>query len=196
MRASIPNSQFSIPHFPMTNLPVKPTLWHALRQNPVTLKELRSRMRGRRAFVVLTVYLLFMSLFLALIYLAYLSTTGPGGSGARDAGKIMFTAVLGMQISSSSSSPPPSPPAPSAAKKNAKPTTSSAPPCFPPRPSSSANSSPPSATSSSSSSPPSPCKASPSSSAASPSRSYLFPRPSSSLPPSPSPSTASTAPPA
>ena len=82
----------------MTNLPLKPTLWHTLRQNPVTLKELRSRMRGRRAFVVLTVYLLFMSLFLALIYLAYLSTSGPGGSGARDAGKIMFTAVLGMQI--------------------------------------------------------------------------------------------------
>lgn len=82
----------------MSNLPLKPTLWHTLRQNPVTLKELRSRMRGRRAFVVLTIYLLFMSLFLALIYLAYLTTTGPGGSGARDAGKIMFTAVLGMQI--------------------------------------------------------------------------------------------------
>ncbi|MEM7112321.1 MAG: ABC transporter permease subunit [Chloroflexota bacterium] len=73
--------------------------WQALWQNPVTMKELRSRMRGRRAFVVLTAYLAFMSLFLALIYLAFLTTaSGPASGNSRDAGKIMFTAVLGMQV--------------------------------------------------------------------------------------------------
>lgn len=56
-------------------------------------------MRGRRAFVVLTTYLAFMSLFLALIYLAFLTTaSSPASGNSRDAGKIMFTAVLGMQV--------------------------------------------------------------------------------------------------
>ncbi|MFQ5436714.1 MAG: hypothetical protein ACE5FD_17795, partial [Anaerolineae bacterium] len=54
-------------------------LWQALRQNPITIKELRSRMRGRRAFVVLTVYLFLMSSFISLIYLAYAESAGSYG---------------------------------------------------------------------------------------------------------------------
>ncbi|MCP4426942.1 MAG: hypothetical protein GY803_20830 [Chloroflexi bacterium] len=70
----------------------------ALLQNPITVKELRSRMRGRRAFVVLSVYLALMSGFIALIYLAYAqSTGGPYGPDPREAGKVVFTAVLGVQ---------------------------------------------------------------------------------------------------
>ena len=72
--------------------------FQAILQNPVTMKELRSRMRGRRAFVVLTVYLLVMSLFLSLVYLAYASASGSRyGPDSRQAGKAVFAAVLGVE---------------------------------------------------------------------------------------------------
>jgi ABC-type transport system involved in multi-copper enzyme maturation permease subunit len=71
----------------------------ALLQNPITVKELRSRMRGRRAFVVLSVYLALMSAFISLIYLAYAqSAGGPYGPDPRQAGKVVFSAVLGVQV--------------------------------------------------------------------------------------------------
>ena len=38
--------------------------------NPVVLKELRGRMRGARAFVVLTVYLVLLGAFSSLVYVA------------------------------------------------------------------------------------------------------------------------------
>jgi hypothetical protein len=54
-----------------------------LRRNPVTVKELRGRMRGARAMIVLTAYVLVMSLFTTLLYwlntgfsTVTLSTTG------------------------------------------------------------------------------------------------------------------------
>lgn len=76
----------------------KSNLWHKLSENPITVKELRSRMRGRRAFVILTIYLLSMSGFISLIYLAYASSTGgPYGPDARAAGKVVFAAVLAAQ---------------------------------------------------------------------------------------------------
>ena len=77
----------------------KKRFWQRLRENPVTVKELRSRMRGRRAFVVLTVYLLLMSVFITLIYSAYVSATGgPYGPDARDLGKVIFSSVVGIQV--------------------------------------------------------------------------------------------------
>ncbi|MCI0393966.1 MAG: ABC transporter permease [Chloroflexi bacterium] len=76
----------------------KPFILNKLLQNPVTVKELRSRMRGRRAFVVLTLYLLLMSGFISLIYLAYAaSANSPYGPDSRQAGKVVFAAVLGVQ---------------------------------------------------------------------------------------------------
>lgn len=69
-----------------------------LRENPVTVKELRSRMRGRRAFVVLTVHLLVMSGFITLVYSAFASAaSGPFGPDAREVGKVIFSSVLGLQ---------------------------------------------------------------------------------------------------
>src|SRR5512145_2826562 len=41
-----------------------------LSDNPVALKELRGRMRGARAFIVLTIYLLMLSTFASLMYVA------------------------------------------------------------------------------------------------------------------------------
>ena len=68
-------------------------------QNPVTIKELRSRMRGRRAFVVLTVYLALMSGFVSLVYLAYAaSANSPFGPDPRLAGKTVFATVVGVQV--------------------------------------------------------------------------------------------------
>lgn len=72
---------------------------HMLRENPVTMKELRSRMRGRRAFVVLTIYLGVMSLIITLIYLAYASASNqPFGPDPRQAGKVVFAAVVGVEV--------------------------------------------------------------------------------------------------
>lgn len=71
---------------------------HSLR-NPVALKELRGRMRGRRAFVVLTIYLSFMAALITLVYLAFASvSTTPGGPSSRQAGKAVFGAVLAVQL--------------------------------------------------------------------------------------------------
>lgn len=67
----------------------------ALVNNPVAVKELRGRMRGRRAFAVLTVYLLLLSVFVSLIYLLYSAAAGQPGSGAsRQAGKVVFYTLL------------------------------------------------------------------------------------------------------
>jgi ABC-2 type transport system permease protein len=48
---------------------IRQRLWHNLAENPITIKELRGRMRGRRAFAVLTAYLTVVSLFVTFIYL-------------------------------------------------------------------------------------------------------------------------------
>jgi ABC-type transport system involved in multi-copper enzyme maturation permease subunit len=67
--------------------------------NPVALKELRSRMRGRRAFVVLTIYALLMSLLILLVYLAYeAASRNSFGPSSRQAGKAVFAAVLAAEV--------------------------------------------------------------------------------------------------
>jgi ABC-2 type transport system permease protein len=68
-------------------------------QNPVTVKELRSRMRGRRAFIVLTVYLLLMGLFITVLYGLYRSASRQiYGPDPAQAGKVVYGAVLGIQV--------------------------------------------------------------------------------------------------
>jgi ABC-2 type transport system permease protein len=67
--------------------------------NPVVHKELRGRMRGRRAFVVLTIYLLLLSCLTSTIYLAYASAAQqPYGPDSYLIGKIVFGGVLGVQV--------------------------------------------------------------------------------------------------
>lgn len=80
--------------------PARSAWWRrAVRDNPIVLKELRSRMRGRRAFLVLTLYLLILSLMLALIYWAYTSGQGGApGATARDAGKVVLATVVAVQM--------------------------------------------------------------------------------------------------
>lgn len=68
------------------------------RINPVMLKELRGRMRGARAFTVLTVYLALMSAFTVLIYLVYRSTVGGASSAAGEIGRVLFAGVVGVEL--------------------------------------------------------------------------------------------------
>jgi ABC-2 type transport system permease protein len=68
-------------------------------ENPITIKELRSRMRGRRAFVVLTVYLFILSGLISLIYTAYAtSSNSPYGPDPRNLGKVIFSTIVGVQL--------------------------------------------------------------------------------------------------
>ncbi|MBK9050849.1 MAG: hypothetical protein IPL78_08025 [Chloroflexi bacterium] len=71
----------------------------SLAQNPIMIKELRSRMRGSRAFVVLTVYLLFMVSLIALIYVPItLSVRSRSGPDLADVGKFVFAMIVLVQI--------------------------------------------------------------------------------------------------
>ena len=77
----------------------RPGLSLPLLRNPVVLKELRGRMRGTRAFVVLTVYLTLMSGFALLLYVLYatsLNYTGvtPGGT----IGRVLFIGIVGVEL--------------------------------------------------------------------------------------------------
>lgn len=81
-----------------TTLSQPASRWHILTQNPVMVKELRGRMRGRRAFVVLTVYLLAMSGLISLVYTVYASAAAtPYGPDPSQAGKVVFAVVMGVQ---------------------------------------------------------------------------------------------------
>lgn len=72
---------------------------HNLARNPVTVKELRSRMRGQRAFLLMTAYLLLMGGLIFTVYLAYVASSGNNfGPSNRQAGKAVFTAVLLVQV--------------------------------------------------------------------------------------------------
>jgi ABC-2 type transport system permease protein len=71
-----------------------------LRRNPITLKEMRSRMRGRRAFVVLTVNALLLGGFVALLYLTYATSSSVSNSprNLQSLGKAIFATTVGLQL--------------------------------------------------------------------------------------------------
>jgi ABC-2 type transport system permease protein len=71
----------------------------ALRRNPVAGKELRERMRGGRAFAVITVYLLLMSAFAVLLFLANAPfTRGLATSVTGDLGRTVFVGLVGLEL--------------------------------------------------------------------------------------------------
>jgi ABC-2 type transport system permease protein len=76
------------------------SLRDAITRNPVVIKELRGRMRGPRAFLVLSVYLLLMSGFVTLLYAVYIASTSNVFSGATTqiVGKFVFGAVVGIEL--------------------------------------------------------------------------------------------------
>ncbi|MFQ6102351.1 MAG: ABC transporter permease [Anaerolineae bacterium] len=74
--------------------------WLRREFNPLLIKELRARMRGARAFVVLTVYLLLMSCIASIIYYSYSTNArGPGsGLDMTYLGKAVFATVVLLEI--------------------------------------------------------------------------------------------------
>lgn len=68
--------------------------------NPVVVKELRGRMRGARAFVVLTVYLLLLSGFVIFLYYLYSASTASAFSASQRGlvGKFVFGGVVGIEL--------------------------------------------------------------------------------------------------
>lgn len=70
----------------------------ALARNPVSTKELRGRMRGRKAFIVLTIHLTMMSVVVLLIYYGFAAASNnPYGPEPQFAGKAIFGAVVLVQ---------------------------------------------------------------------------------------------------
>ena len=74
--------------------------WFGLTQNPVILKELRSRMRGNRAFLVLSAYLAMLSAGIGLIFLVLLTSQNTIGDPEiyQILGKAIFGVVVGMEL--------------------------------------------------------------------------------------------------
>lgn len=85
-----------------------PALWalaivardlRAFRLNPMMLRELRGRMRGARAFVVITVYLGLMSAFTLLLYFIYVPLTRLSGAAVTgELGRVLFLGVVGIEM--------------------------------------------------------------------------------------------------
>jgi ABC-type transport system involved in multi-copper enzyme maturation permease subunit len=68
-------------------------------RNPVVIKELRGRMRGMRAFVVLTVYLALMSGFVTLLYVLYSSSLSYYGfASGGQIGRVLFIGIVGTEL--------------------------------------------------------------------------------------------------
>jgi len=66
----------------------------------VVLKELRGRMRAGRAFLIITIYLILMSLLVGLIYIGMVSSSNSTGSSSivQVVGKTVFGAVVGIEM--------------------------------------------------------------------------------------------------
>lgn len=80
-------------------IPRQSALSAPIRRNPIALKELRGRMRGSRAFVVLTLYVTLMSLFTAVLYLIYaMSTSLSVGTSGGTIGKLIFGGLVAIEL--------------------------------------------------------------------------------------------------
>ena len=72
-----------------------------LLDNPVILKELRGRMRGRQAFILLTLYLALIAVLIGVIYLfvaEQASSMGWDPSLRQTVGKVIFAAVVLLEL--------------------------------------------------------------------------------------------------
>ena len=66
-------------------------------ENPILMKELRSRMRGSKAYWVLLVYLVVLSFALVIAYLAWWHTSGYSG-GSFVIGRLFFRTLFYVQV--------------------------------------------------------------------------------------------------
>lgn len=61
--------------------------------NPILVKELRSRMRGPRAFLLISLYLLVLSIAVVLLYMAATRDSSTNVSAGREIGKALFLTI-------------------------------------------------------------------------------------------------------
>ncbi|MCC6616859.1 MAG: hypothetical protein IT320_25525 [Anaerolineae bacterium] len=72
---------------------------NVLRVNPVMMRELRGRMRGARAFVVMSIYLALMSGFALLLYVIFSTASSLNASAATgQIGRVLFAGVVGIEL--------------------------------------------------------------------------------------------------
>jgi len=69
-----------------------------LRINPIIVREMRSRMRGRRAFVVMTIYLMLLSCMAGSVYTFIYSENISGNAYGLTAPNIQYGPVIGKSI--------------------------------------------------------------------------------------------------
>ncbi|OQX65040.1 MAG: hypothetical protein B5M51_01885 [Anaerolinea sp. 4484_236] len=74
--------------------------FNALWQNPIVVKELRSRMRRRRSYVILTVYLVLVAGITSLVYFGIASANEfyPDPDLRRTLGQAIFATVVLLQL--------------------------------------------------------------------------------------------------
>lgn len=88
----------------MTTAPVPHTRKLSLskynRENPILSKELRSRMRSGRAYILITAYLILLGGLVGMIYLGHAAAELSPGSGisSQSLGKTIFGAVVGLEL--------------------------------------------------------------------------------------------------
>lgn len=81
--------------------PPRPALLTRLKENPVIIKELRGRMRGRRAFVLLTIYIGVISLLVGAVYMLIASEQSYSywdPDIRQTAGKALFSTVVLLEL--------------------------------------------------------------------------------------------------
>ncbi len=83
----------------------KSNLWKTslvrILDNPVILKELRGRMRGRQAFILLSIYLGLIALFIGILYTFLareISSVSPDPNSRQMLGKVIFGAVVLLEL--------------------------------------------------------------------------------------------------
>jgi ABC-2 type transport system permease protein len=80
--------------------PHKATLRDRFQENPIVLKELRGRMRGSRAYLLISIYLILMGGLVGMIYLGHAVAQNSPGSGisSQSLGKTIFAAATGLEL--------------------------------------------------------------------------------------------------
>ena len=80
-------------------IPRQSRLGAFIRRNPVALKELRGRMRGARAFIVLTIYVALMSIFAVVLYAIYTASASVAvATTGGVVGKLIFAGVVAVEL--------------------------------------------------------------------------------------------------
>jgi ABC-2 type transport system permease protein len=75
-------------------------IWNKPWKNPVIVKDFRTRMRGNRAFILLTAHLLILGSLAFLVYILLVSSMSPRGAldERRIFGKAIFGLLVGMEM--------------------------------------------------------------------------------------------------